>query len=343
MENNTNNSAAQTPAQGAANASTSYNQGGAKKSSSILTIVFLITTLGFAGAFAWAMLGKDNGNDGGNGGNSADIINQPVSNIAQEQLDNPAEGSVAEVISDFNTDKEVRDLVRELRAKAYEYVYVVDSSYDDGVNVFDNEYISKTSKSYGISSYDHLKDLGAAAGSTAIDFLRRDLVGILTEKGFSKDENVIQNKSVEYDGGYGGYYRKGDLVCVFGTGSNWFNINCANTKWFTSADKEFADAVNAAKGYNKDYYISANTNVITATKDGKYEKADVSVFPVGSTVGGYVDLYYRKVDGGEWTYITSTQGAPKCDDFDADAAQAYKDTLCSYQENGEWKNKRLGE
>ena len=324
------------------NTPVSYQQGGAKKSKGLLatTIIFAITTLGFGGAFAWAMQGKDNSD---NGSNSADVINQPVSNIAQEQLNNPVEGSVAEVISDFNTDKEVRDLVRELRAKAYEYVYTVDSSYDDGVNVFDNEYISKTSKSYGISSYDRLKDLGAAAGSTAIDFLRSDLVGILTEKGFSKDENVIQNKSVESDGGYGGYYRKGDLVCVFSTGDNWFNIDCANTKWFTSADKEFADAVNAAKGYNKDYYISANTNAITVTKDGKYEKADVSVFPVGSSVGGYVDLYYRKVDGGEWTYITSTQGAPKCDDFDADAAQAYKGLLCAYQENGEWKNKRLGE
>ena len=318
-------------------------QGGAKKSSLILAIIFAITTLGFGGAFAWAMLDKDNGGDDSNDDNSADIINQPVSSIAQEQLSNPIEGSVAEVISDFNTDKEVRDLVRELRAKAYEYVYSVNSSYDDGVNVFDNEYISRTSKSYGISSHDQLRDLGVAAGSSAIDFLRSDLVGILTEKGFSKDENVIRNRPVEGDGGYGGYYRKGDLVCVFDTGSSWFNIDCANTKWFTSADKELADAVNAIKGYNKDYYIGANTNAITATKDGKYEKAEITVFPVGTTVGGYTDLYYRKVDGGEWTYITAVQGSPECGAFDADATQAYKGMLCFYQENGEWKNKKLGE
>lgn len=329
MENNTNNSAAQTPAQGAANASTSYNQGGAKKSSSILMIVFLITTLGFAGAFAWAML-RDNGNSNDNAGPSADIANQEVSSITQEQLENPEAGTIAEVVSDYNTDKEVRDLVREMRNKTYEYYYSVTSSYDDGVTVFDYDYLSRTSKSYGFRTTDNdIRDLGAAAGSTAVDFANSSIDQILSNHGFTKDSN--------------GYFRKGDLVCMHSSYGNSLSVNCASTKWFTSADKEFADAVNALKNYNKDYYIGANTNVITVSEDGNYEKASVSVNGVGEAVGGHVDLFYRKIDGGEWTYITSTQGAPSCDDFDADAAAAYKGVLCSYQENGQWGNKYLGE
>lgn len=333
MENNISNTS--TPV--------SNYQGGTKKKSSILTIVFLLTTLGFGGAFAWAML-KDSGNKGGEK-SSADVANQQVSTISQEQLENPTEGTVAEVVSDFNTDQEVRRLVREIKAAASGYVYTIDSSYDDGVNVFGNDYLSKTSKSYGVRSYNQIRDMGVAAGSSAIDYLRSSIISVLTDNGFTKNDSyaTAMQRSLEDDGGTTGYYTKGDLVCYFTTGSNWFNINCASTKWFTAEDKAFADAVNKARGYNKDYYISANTNAITTTKDGKYEKAEVSVFPSGTTVGGFVDLYYRKVDGGEWTYITGTQGAPSCDDFSEEAAEAYKGTLCSYQdENGEWGSKYLG-
>ena len=48
------------------NTPVSYQQGGAKKSKGLLatTIIFAITTLGFGGAFAWAMQGKDNSDNG---------------------------------------------------------------------------------------------------------------------------------------------------------------------------------------------------------------------------------------------------------------------------------------
>lgn len=333
MDNNTMNTSAQpqfqSQAQSTASAPVSYNQGGTKKSSSILTIVFLITTLGFAGAFAWAMFR-------GNGGTSADKAGEKCV-VTQEQVDNPEEGTVAEVVADYDADSYVRGLIRTINKKIYDYAYSTTKSYDDGVNYYADEYTSTTSKSYGIRVINSWRDMGRAAGSGPEDFARRAVAEILTNEGFTKDTTVSDSTDES------GYYRKDGYMCVFGTNDGYLTVDCASEKWFTDADKALADAVNKAKGYNKDFYIKANRNYVTTTPDGRYERAEISVFPANSHTGGRVDLFYRKVDGGEWTYVTSTQGAPYCKDFEGDAVEAYFGTPCSYEENGEWQIKQLGE
>ena len=118
MENNTTNFATQNsapaPVQSAASAPVSNKQGGTKKTPTILMIAFLITTLGFAGAFAWAML---------NGSNSSISTDKSDAKciVTQEQIDNPEEGTVAEVVADFDADSYVRGLIRKVDKKVREY------------------------------------------------------------------------------------------------------------------------------------------------------------------------------------------------------------------------------
>ena len=125
MENNTTNFATQNPipaqasapapVQSAASAPVSNKQGGTKKTSTILMIVFLVTTLGFAGAFAWVML------NGSNSGISTDKSDAKCI-VTQEQIDNPEEGTVAEVVADFDADSYVRGLIRKVDKKVREYL-----------------------------------------------------------------------------------------------------------------------------------------------------------------------------------------------------------------------------
>ena len=100
--------------------------------------------------------------------------------------------------------------------------------------------------------------------------------------------------------------------------------------------------MNAVKGYNKDFIISANMNYVTTTSDGLYERAEIPVSPANSPVGSHIDLFYRKVDGGEWAYVTGIQGMPNCAEFEGDAIKAYSDFACFYQENGQLVEKLVG-
>lgn len=303
----------------------SYNQGGAKKkTSTVFAVLFFITTLGLGGAFAWAMLRE-------NGGTSADKGGDTKCVVTQEQVNNPEEGSVAEVVADYDTDSYVRGLIRKINKKINEYSYPssITKNYDEGVYYFADNYISMTSKSYSVRT-SGWKDMGRAAGSGPEDYARRGVADILTSEGFTKDESAIVNKA--YTMNEAGYYRKDDYICLFGADTSFLFVNCSSEKWFTDTDKELSAAVSSARGYNKDYYIAANSNYITKVKDGEYERADVSVFPVGSSVGGYMDLFYRKTDGGEWTYVTSVQGIPKCSDFQGDAVEAFAGEACQSED-----------
>ena len=341
MENNTTNFATQNPipaqasapapVQSAASAPVSNKQGGTKKTSTILMIVFLVTTLGFAGAFAWAML------NGSNRGISTDKSDAKCI-LTQEQIDNPEEGTVAEVVADFDADSYVRGLMRKINNKILEYAYSFSKKYDDGVNYYADNYIVKTSKSYGVSiNSNGWRDTGGASSSA--DSARRAVEQILADEGFVKDssKSSFDNESES------GYYKKDSYICKFFSNEESLSIDCASENWFTSADKALADSLNAVKGYNKDYIISANMNYVTTTSDGLYERAEIPVSPANSPVGSHIDLFYRKVDGGEWTYVTGIQGAPNCADFVGDAIEAYSDMFCVYQEDGGFGGKLVGE
>lgn len=339
MENNTTYFAAQNPipaqasapapVQSAASAPVSNKQGGTKKTSTILMIVFLVTTLGFAGAFAWVML------NGSNSGISTDKSDEKCI-VTQEQIDNPEAGTIAEAVADFEADSYVRGLMRKINNKVLEYAYSLSMRYDDGVNYYADSYIAKTSKSYGLGiNSNGWRDTGGASSSA--DSARLAVAQILTDEGFVKDSSITSWDNE------GGYYKKDSYICYFISNEESLSIDCASESWFTSADKALADSLNAAKDYNKDYIIGANMNYVTTTTDGLYERAEIRVFPTNSPVGGHIDLFYRKVDGGEWTYVTSIQGAPNCADFEGDAIEAFAGTFCLYDENGEWGNKLLGE
>ena len=104
MENNKINTSAQPQMQSTASAPVSNNQGGAKKSSSILTIIFLITTLGFAGAFAWAMM-RDNGGKISGDKSDAKCV------VTQDQVDSAEEGTIGEIVANYDSEKEVKEVI----------------------------------------------------------------------------------------------------------------------------------------------------------------------------------------------------------------------------------------
>lgn len=333
MENNTTNFAAQNsapaPVQSVVSAPVSNKQGGTKKTPTILMIVFLVTTLGFAGAFAWVML------NGSNSGISTDKSDAKCI-VTQEQVDNPEEGTVAEVVADFEADSYIRGLMRKINNKILEYAYSFSKKYDDGVNYYADNYIVKTSKSYGVSiNSNGWRDTGGA--SSSVDSARRAVAQILADEGFVKDSSKSSSENE------GGYYKKDSYICNFISNEESLSIDCASENWFTSADKALADSLNAVKGYNKDFIISANMNYVTTTSDGLYERAEIPVSPANSPVGSHIDLFYRKVDGGEWAYVTGIQGMPNCAEFEGDAIKAYSDFACFYQENGQLVEKLVGE
>lgn len=331
MDNNTMNTSAQSPVQPQVQSTPSTpvsgKQGGTKKTTTVLMIVFLITTLGFAGAFAWAML------NGGNSGISADKGNTKCV-LTQEQIDNPEAGTIAEAVADFEADSYVRGLMRKINNRALEYAYSMRMRYDDGVNYYADNYISETSKSYGVS-IDGWRNSSEADSSA--ESAGHAVVQILTDEGFVKDSS----KTSLVAGG--SYYKKDDYVCHFAQYDESLMIDCASENWFTSADRALADSLNAIRGYNKDYTIGANMNYVTTTPDGLYERANIRVSPANSPVGSYTDLFYRKVDGGEWTYVTGVQAPPDCAVFEGDAAKAFYDLTCYYQENGQLIEKPVGE
>lgn len=314
MENNTTNFAAQNsasvPAQSAASAPASYNQGGTKKSSSILTIVFLITTLGFAGAFAWAML-RDTG------GTKADTASTTCA-VTEEEVAAAEEGTVAEVVANYDTDKEVKELVKEL-ISSYStkdnlhssHPMIVDSGavaieLDGGVTTY-------VTKSYGVMTARIPDELYTDYENATIEYL--------TSNGFVLNSNL--------SGDHERYYDKGDIRCAVIGDSNPFMTNCSNLKWVSESEKALETALyNAYKkseGSVPDgMAIYGDPNKIVTSSDGKYERLQGSLSFVNSPIGGGYLLFYREVGSGEWIYIVGGNGIPLCSDFDDAATAAYK-------------------
>ncbi len=336
MENNTTNFAAQNsasaPVQSAASAPVSYNQGGTKKSSSILTIVFLITTLGFAGAFAWAML-RDTG------GTKADTASTTCA-VTEEEVAAAEEGTVAEVVANYDTDKEIRDLVKGL-------INYMDASADvasprvmtaDSGTVLaklDSGIYTSIPKSYG--AYVDSSVLGNDPFNTdKINAYSNVTVAYLESKGFTK--------VTELSGDYGFYYDKDSMRCAFTYNTMPFSIVCASTDWVTDSQKTLVSALHDA--YASKNPDNTTTNVFNASADriqtsesGKYETLKGSTSFAGAPFGGGYALYYREVGSTEWIYVLGGNGIPNCSDFDEAATEAFTNRgIGCLDENNNLKN-----
>jgi len=315
MENNTNNSAAQTPAQGAANASTPYNQGGAKKSSSILTIVFLITTLGFAGAFAWAML-RDNS------GAKSDMAGSAGCAVTEEEVATAKEGSVGEIVANYDSDKEVKSLVEELNAYLGTRGDTVSApilTVDSGsvLKQVEGNLYTKIKKSYGLTYV--LNDLSLAdTYSSAFDTF-------MGQKGFVKNPSLTDDYNVYYE-------QDGDIRCVASALSSPASIDCSNLNWLKDEDatlvKNLYSAYSASEGaIDGNVVIVADGSKIETSKNGKFETMQAGISGLGAT-GGFAGLFYREVDSESWTFYKGTQAPLPCDGFTGDAREAFAGMTC---------------
>lgn len=319
MENNTTNFAAQNsasasasaPVQSAASAPVSYNQGGTKKSSSILTIVFLITTLGFAGAFAWAML-RDTG------GTKADTASNTTCAVTEEEVAAAEEGTVAEVVANYDTEKEVKDLVKELISYygTKENIVSPNSMAIDARGVFvelDGGVLSYIKKSYGVEVSPNVMDLITDYENASVEFF--------TSKGFTLDS--------KYSGDNYKYYEKGDIRCAVNSLGSPFSVACSNLNWMSDSEKTLETALynaykNSSNAENMEgKAVYGDSEKIETSSNGKYERLTGSLSFVNSPVGGGYLLFYREVGSDEWTFITGGNGIPDCSLFEGAAGEAY--------------------
>lgn len=334
MDNNTMNTSAQPQfqaqpqMQSAASAPVSYNQGGAKKSSSILTIVFLVTTLGFAGAFAWAMLRN-------NGDTSTDKTEAKCV-VTQEQVDNPEKGTVAEVVADYDEEKEVKTLVDELvahidtkedtiarQAQALTYnAGTVFTKLDDGN-------YARTSKSFGFMVTPVIADAVGPYADATEEFL--------TSKGFTKNADLSFEQRSVYD--------KDNIRCSYSLNSSPFLVSCSNTSWVDNSEKELVGALTKAyvAGGNEmgNGYIMAKAKDIETSPNGKYERIKATYGLVNSVTGGGYVLFYREVGATEWTFVTGGNGIPDCALFEGAAGEAFASSGLGCVVDGEVK--KIGE
>lgn len=318
MENNTTNFVAQNsapaqasaPVQSATSAPASYNQGGTKKSSSILTIIFLITTLGFAGAFAWAMLRDTSGT-------KADMTSTTCA-VTEEEVAAAEEGTVAEVVANYDTEKEVKDLVKEL-IKYYSTKSTIvspNSMAIDARGVFaelDGGVLSYIKKSYGVEVSPNVVDLIADYENASVEFF--------TSKGFT----LIS----KYSGDNYKYYEKGDIRCSVNSLGSPFSVACSNINWMSDSEKTLETALYNAYKNSSDAEdmegkaVYGDSEKIEKSSDGKYERLTGNLTFVNSPIGGGYLLFYREVGSDEWIFITGGNGIPDCSLFEGAAGEAF--------------------
>lgn len=311
MDNNTNNSVAQ----GAVKNSTSYKQGGAKKNSSILTIVFLITTLGFAGAFAWAMLRN-------NSGAKSDMAGSAGCAVTEEEVATAKEGSVGEIVANYDSDKEVKSLVEELNTYLGTRGDTVSApilTVDSGsvLKQVEGNLYTRIKKSYGLTYM--LNDLSLAGTySSAFDTF-------MGQKGFVKNPSFTDDYNVYYE-------QDGDIRCVASALSNPASIDCSNLNWLKDEDatlvKNLYSAYSASEGaIDGNVVIVADGSKIETSKNGKFETMQAGISGLSAT-GGFAGLFYREVGSESWTFYKGTQAPLPCDGFTGDAREAFAGMTC---------------
>lgn len=301
-------------------ANTPAVQGGAKKNTGliILTILLGIGTVGFGTAFLIKMLD----------GNSAEQIKEDCI-VSKDDVENPDDGSAAAAVAEYEQDKEVKKIVKEitneLRGSGKPAVAsVYDMSYPV-VKIKDGPWTS-ASKAYGVYSLDDIAkidDYSSIAGS------------YFAKNGFSKDDGMSAD-------GMSATYRKGEIVCTQSIGASPYTLGCAYDSWVSKEKAELVTALsiayeNAGKKFG-DNVINADPANISSSPDGKYETISASITSKAG-ISGSAGLFYRLKDGGEWIYVTSTQNVPDCSDFTGDAKEAFFGTTCG----GAGGTKRLGD
>ena len=293
-------------------------KGGAKKNTGliILTILLGIGTVGFGTAFLMKMLDS----------NSAEQIKEDCI-VSKDDVENPDDGSAAAAVVEYEQDKEVKQIVKEVTnelrgsgkpaaASSFDMSYPI-------VKIKDGPWTS-ASKAYGVYSLDDIAkidDYSSVAGS------------YFAKNGFSKDDEM----SVD---GMSATYRKGEIVCSQSIGASPYTLGCAYDSWVSKEKAELVTALSIAYAGNKstDSVFNGDPASISNSPDGKYETITASITSK-SGIGGFAGLFYRLKDGGEWIYVTGTQNVPDCSEFEGDAKEAFFGTTC--REAG--GTKRLGD
>ena len=317
MENNTINTSAQPQVQSTTSAPVSNNQGGAKKSSSILTIIFLITTLGFAGAFAWAMM-RDNGGKISGDKSDAKCV------VTQDQVDSAEEGTIGEIVANYDSEKEVKEvidgLVKYLGSNGNGNTVSPQPqsmTYNSGsviVKLDDGSYAT-TDKSFGF--------VVSPVSFEYVTPYETETETFMSNSGFTKNTELSTD--------YRNVYDKDDIRCDASIGVSPFSLVCSKTSWIKEENLELAktlkEAYVAGGGqYGEPNYIRVNSSDIETSSNGNYERIRATIASPFSPVGGAYLLFYREVGASEWTFVTAGNGIPRCSEFDSAAGEAYAGT-----------------
>ena len=304
MENNISNTS--TPV--------SNYQGGTKKSktSTVLAIVFFLTTLGFGGAFAWAML-----RDGG--GSRANTAGSTGCAVTEEEVATAKEGSVGEIVANYDSEKEVRDLISGMVSYMGTKGDIVSPqyqsmTYDSGsvvVKLDDGGYVT-TDKSYGFAVTPNNVELVYSYENAAEEYL--------VSQGFTKNTEF----STEFES----VFDKDSVRCEFSKNSSPFALVCSNTSWYKKDKLELIKAlkeayVNGGNTFGDKNIVIADPSKIETSPSGKYERIQATIGNIDSLVGSAYMMFYREKGTAEWTFVTAGNGIPSCSDFEGAASEAF--------------------
>ena len=280
---------------------------GAKKSSGLMiaTVLFGISTIALGTTLAIKMMNDESGNAG---------IENKTGNkciVTQDDVENLDESEVSEIIANYNSEKEIRDLVEEARGYAETKIGSTAPeavlTYNSGVVAEVEEgYYIRIKKGYGIRA--DYKD-GVFDTVDAEQNYSNAIAEFLVSKGFEKNEKISGNVHDDY-------YDNGTLRCNLTTNVFPFGLSCSDTTWVDDEDMALAKAlIDPSKESDYDTVIDIDRSKMETSSDGNYEGIKVGMYKLQYSSGVYA-LYYHEIGAEEWTFVLAGNGIPTCSQFE---------------------------
>lgn len=141
-----------------------------------------------------------------------------------------------------------------------------------------------------------------------------------------------RNYSDDFENMAGMNYSNGEMSCFVEEGSSIGEVavSCGKTSWYSEENFLLAKQLATAYGdRDRPLSIGTSNSSIKDSQTSPYQTITVGIDNAAA-------LFYRTSPESSWIYVTSTQDAPSCDEFDEDAKRAFAGTTCyDYSTNSE--------
>ena len=233
--------------------------------------------------------------------------------------------------SDTDSEKKILAIVTEA-AEAFRTATAGDYGHYEAIKVYDTDFAfpigngiaAPSNHSYGlISGGEGLEGVQKNILSARTKILT-GISNVLSKYGIKKIEEPagLMNWGNEPDS-YA-WYKGGNIYCHASTYYG-FDFACADEGWISAENKELILKLAEAykKKENRDVgYLGVDAKDVTVSSNGKYERVEAEEEDA-------VASFYRKKGDENWTYFTSRQAGPYCQEFNtAELKEAYAGEKC---------------